>query len=130
VKNANGAGHADGKKNATNGNGNGHAKSPGNGNGGAAKKGRVRADGQPVVGKSGWVHRGHSREERLSAANGAAGGKTNGAANGASHGTSNGAAAGNGNVVPLDPGVAVPVVTRATPRAPSRSETRGDRGTK
>jgi hypothetical protein len=25
----------------------------------------VRADGQPVVGKSGWVHRGHSREERL-----------------------------------------------------------------
>jgi lysine 2,3-aminomutase len=42
------------------GNGNGHAK----GNG-ARKPARVRADGQPVVGKSGWVHRGHSREERL-----------------------------------------------------------------
>ncbi len=113
VKNANGAGHADGKKNATNGNGNGngngHAK--GNGNGGsAAKKGRVRADGQPVVGKSGWVHRGHSREERLNAANGSP-------------------LAAEGTVLPLDPGVAVPSVTRATAR--NRSEPRGaDRGTK
>jgi lysine 2,3-aminomutase len=26
---------------------------------------RTRSDGQPVVGKSKWVHRGHSREERL-----------------------------------------------------------------
>ncbi|MBL8858608.1 MAG: KamA family radical SAM protein [Planctomycetes bacterium] len=46
-----------GPKSRTNG-ANGHAN--GNGNG--------HADGKAVVGKSGWVHRGHSREERLSAA--------------------------------------------------------------
>lgn len=77
VANANGSGHADGKKvtsanGAANGNGNGHAAANGNG---TTKKTRVRADGQPVVGKSGWVHRGHSREERLASAesgNGAA----------------------------------------------------------
>jgi len=70
VPNANGNGHTDGKK-TTNGNGNGHAAPNGNGNGnGNGKKTRVRADGQPVVGKSGWVHRGHSREERLQSAAG------------------------------------------------------------
>lgn len=88
VANANGAGQTDGKKTSNgrsnghaapngtangsaNGNGNGHANGHGNGhaNGnGNGKKARVRADGQPVVGKSGWVHRGHSREERLRSA--------------------------------------------------------------
>jgi len=66
VPNANGNGHIDGKK-TTNDNG---AATP-NGNG-IGKKTRVRADGQPVVGKSGWVHRGHSREERLQSAAGEA----------------------------------------------------------
>lgn len=35
-------------------------------NGGAASNAvRVDAEGKPIVGKSGWVHRGHSRDERL-----------------------------------------------------------------
>ena len=50
------------------GHGNGHR----NGNGHA---GEHPANGaQPVVGKSGWVHRGHSREARIEKANGKAGG--------------------------------------------------------
>ncbi|MFN0243946.1 MAG: KamA family radical SAM protein [Planctomycetota bacterium] len=54
---ANGNGNANGH---TNGNG---AASNGNGNGNG--NGHTNGNGRKVVGKSGWVHRGHSREERL-----------------------------------------------------------------
>jgi len=89
IPNANGNGNSDGKKTS-----NGNGSAPANGStapNSTAKKPRVRADGQPVVGKSGWVHRGHSREERLAAAEAANGAAANGAAaNGAA---ANGAAA-------------------------------------
>jgi lysine 2,3-aminomutase len=60
---SNGNGHAHGNHAS---NGNGHAVGNGSilGNGHAAPE-RVGEDGLPIVGKSGWVHRGHSREERL-----------------------------------------------------------------
>jgi lysine 2,3-aminomutase len=45
------------------GNGADAANGSANGNGHAAA--RVDENGEPIVGKSGWVHRGHSREERL-----------------------------------------------------------------
>jgi hypothetical protein len=68
--------NGNGKRNG-NTNGNGHARAAGNGNGHAGDHGdaaangngssaaRVGEDGMPIVGKSGWVHRGHSREERI-----------------------------------------------------------------
>ena len=59
-------------KPAQNGNGTGPGgpSGPKNGNGKARSSAeRVGADGKPVVGKSRWVHRGHSREERVRKAN-------------------------------------------------------------
>lgn len=52
--------------NGSNGNG---AKSSSSKSNGRSSSARVGADGKPVVGKSRWVHRGHSREERVRKAN-------------------------------------------------------------
>jgi lysine 2,3-aminomutase len=64
VEHRSGNGHANGNGHS---NGNGHASTNENGHGNGAT--RVDAEGKPAVGKSGWVHRGHSREERLKRAN-------------------------------------------------------------
>jgi hypothetical protein len=70
----NGNGHADGN---AHGAANGHSGANGNANGNghaetivdpavnADTAVRLGPDGLPIVGKSGWVHRGHSREERI-----------------------------------------------------------------
>jgi lysine 2,3-aminomutase len=61
------AGGSNGRSNghASNGSGNGHTN--GSHANGSSPDGTT--DSKPVVGKSGWVHRGHSREERLRKAN-------------------------------------------------------------
>ncbi|MBI5361935.1 MAG: KamA family radical SAM protein [Planctomycetes bacterium] len=64
--NGNGASKAASHAGAPAKNGNGKSAST-RSNGSAAA--RVGADGKPVVGKSRWVHRGHSREERVRKAN-------------------------------------------------------------
>jgi lysine 2,3-aminomutase len=61
--NGNGKGHANG-----NGNGNGHAKHDDAPATTPENDARFGADGLPIVGKSGWVHRGHSRDQRLESA--------------------------------------------------------------
>ncbi|MBK7875733.1 MAG: KamA family radical SAM protein [Planctomycetes bacterium] len=66
VERANGAAPAKASSGTSNGKTNGNGKS--NGRSRAADQ-RVGADGKPVVGKSRWVHRGHSREERVRKAN-------------------------------------------------------------
>lgn len=121
VPNANGNGHGDGKKTS---NGNGGATTNGStAANGTAKKPRVRADGQPVVGKSGWVHRGHSREERLASAetatpNGAA---TNGASaptNGASAAAPKNGANGSGSATNGSAKESAAVKRASSPPAP------------
>jgi len=122
VPNANGNGHGDGKKTS-----NGSAAANGSATpNGTAKKTRVRADGQPVVGKSGWVHRGHSREERLASAetatpNGAAG--TAAARTPTPNGASSKPAAGNGASNPANGSVKESAAVKRASSAPPREST-------